>query len=168
MRKIPFFIGAILLSINVFGQSSEDFFRKGEIKKNAGDYRAAIYEYSAAINADAKNINAILQRAFCFNIFSEYDAAIKDYTTIIAIDKTQKFAYLSRGSAKNKLKQYAEAMVDFNKVLEIDPSNQEAYNNRGFSKKGLGDKDAACKDWQKSKKMGNKEAKIIIENNHCK
>ena len=50
----------------------------------------------------------------------------------------------------------------------LDPNNQEAYNNRGWSKKFLGDTKGACADWKKSKKLGNKEAKIIYKNNHCK
>jgi Flp pilus assembly protein TadD len=66
------------------------------------------------------------------------------------------------------LKKYDLAVTDFDKALEIDPTNQEAYNNRGWAKLGMDDKKGACKDWKKSKKLGNGEAKIILENNHCK
>ena len=53
------------------------------------------------------------------------------------------------------------------KRIELDPRDQEAYNNRGFALKKLGRKDEACKDWNKSKKLGNKEAKVILKNNYC-
>ena len=98
----------------------------------------------------------------------EYKGAIEDYSRVIELDPKHKWAYLSRGAAKNKLNEFKEAMIDFTKVLELDPKDQEAYNNRGFSKKGLDDQAGACADWNKSKKMGNEEAKIILKNNHCK
>ena len=59
-------------------------------------------------------------------------------------------------------------MDDFNVALKLKPDDAEAYNNRGFSKKMLGDKTGACEDWNKSKKLGNEEAKIILKNNYCK
>lgn len=34
--------------------------------------------------------------------------------------------------------------------------------------KMLGDVKGACEDWNKSKKLGNEEAKIILKNNYCK
>ena len=78
------------------------------------------------------------------------------------------WAFLSRGSAYNKTEQYKLAISDFTKVLQFDPKNQEAYNNRGWAKKFSGNKDGACIDWKRSKKMGNAEAKIILKNNKCK
>jgi hypothetical protein len=32
----------------------------------------------------------------------------------------------------------------------------------------MGDTEGACEDWNKSKQLGNAEAKIILKNNHCK
>lgn len=168
MKKIILLTILLLVGANGFSQTSESYFNKGELKKNNDNYKGAIEDYSNAIKVDSQNINAILQRAFCFNMLSEYESAIKDYTHVIGIQKTNKYAYLSRGSTKNKLKKYKEAIVDFDKVLEINPADQEAYNNRGFAKKGLGDTEGACEDWKKSKKLGNKEAKIILQNNHCR
>lgn len=59
-------------------------------------------------------------------------------------------------------------MRDFDTVLSIDPKDQEAYNNRGWARKALGDMSGACQDWRTSKKLGNGEARIILENNRCK
>jgi Flp pilus assembly protein TadD len=91
-----------------------------------------------------------------------------DYSVTIDAQPEVIFSYQSRGSAHLKLGHSDEALADFNKVLELDPKNQEAYNNRGFVKKSMGDMDGACKDWYKSKKMGNDEAIIIIKNNRCR
>ena len=74
----------------------------------------------------------------------------------------------SSDSSKLKLKRYREAILDFDHVIQVNPNNYEAYNNRGWAKKGLGDDKGACQDWQYSKKKGNDEARIILQNNHCR
>jgi len=171
--KITLFITAIILihsNCVVFGQDSTaiDYFKKGEYHVANADYELAVVQISKAISLDASDPNFFLKRGFCFNILKKHQEAIADFSAAIKLIPDNKFAYLSRGSAKNKTGQFESAIDDFNKVLELDPSDQEAYNNRGFSKKELGDSSGACDDWKKSKKLGNKEAPIILKNNYCK
>ena len=47
-------------------------------------------------------------------------------------------------------------------------TDPEIFNNRGFTFKGKGDIEAACRDWNTSRKLGNDEASVILKNNHCK
>jgi len=101
-------------------------------------------------------------------LLGKHQDAINDFSQAIILSPDNGWAYVSRGSAKNKVEQYESAITDFNKALEINPSDQEAFNNRGFSKKQLGDLAGACADWKTSKKLGNKEAPIILKNNYCK
>lgn len=168
MKKINVLLLAVFLTGNVIAQDAETFFAKGEQLKQKEDYKGASEAYTKAIELDPENVNAMLQRAFCYNVMGDYEKSISDYSKIISLKPDHKFSYLSRGSARNKLKKYKEAIGDFDKVITLDPDNQEAYNNRGFAKMGLDDKDGACKDWNKSKKLGNSEAKIILKNNKCK
>ncbi|MGR6087029.1 MAG: tetratricopeptide repeat protein [Arcticibacter sp.] len=164
------FISLIYSSGSMFGQDSTayDYFKKGEYHIANADYEIAVVQISKAISLDASDANFFLQRGFCFNILKKHEEAIADFSSAIILVPNNKFAYLSRGSAKNKTGQFESAINDFNKVLELDPNDQEAFNNRGFSKKELGDSNGACEDWKKSKKLGNKEAPIILKNNHCK
>jgi Flp pilus assembly protein TadD len=53
-------------------------------------------------------------------------------------------------------------------VISLDPRNEEAWNNKGWAYKAKGDMDSACKAWRSSQRMGNAEAKIILNNNRCK
>ncbi len=170
------FLNKILVVLLVFSlfnslanaQTAEQNYKAGETKIRQGDYAGAIEEFSKAIAADPKLLNAYLKRAFCYGLTDQYDKAILDYSVTIDAQPEVIFSYQSRGSAHLKLGHSDEALADFNKVLELDPKNQEAYNNRGFVKKSMGDMDGACKDWYKSKKMGNDEAIIIIKNNRCR
>lgn len=148
--------------------TAKDHYKKGEYYLSNADYDLAITSFSMAIKLDSTDVNYFLQRGFCYNILKKHDEAVSDFTTAIQLNPENKFAFLSRGSAKNKIGAFESAIADFDKVLLLDPSDQEAYNNRGFSKKQLGDHKGACEDWKTSKKMGNKEAPIILKNNNCK
>ena len=54
------------ISLSVFSQDSKEFFKQGQSKYNAGDYKAAIEFYTKAIEADPKNLDAVLQRGFAY------------------------------------------------------------------------------------------------------
>jgi len=149
-------------------EASKEQVKAGVEKLQSGDYTAAIAIFNKAIELDPKNIDAFLKRAFCYGASGNYQGAIDDYNQIIQLKPELEAAWLSRGSAKNKLKQFKEAIIDFNHVIQVNPNNYEAYNNRGWAKKGLGDEQGACQDWNYSKKKGNAEAKIILQNNHCR
>lgn len=168
LKKIFLFIFILVSTISSYSQTAEDHFKDGEAKSKQRNFNAAIEDYSKAIAKDPKMWNAYVKRAFCYGLTEQYDKAVDDYTVAIAAEPEKIYSYQSRGSAHYKLGHYPEALADFDKVIELDPKNQEAFNNRGFVKKNLGDKDAACKDWYTSKKMGNEEAKIIIKNNGCR
>ena len=67
-----------------------------------------------------------------------------------------------------KLGLYDRAILDLERVLQLDPNNDEAFNNRGWAYKAIGEHERACQDWNASRKLGNDEAKIILNNNRCK
>lgn len=147
---------------------AEDFFKAGDKAYRSGDHRTAIAAYTKAIEIAPEHVNAHLHRGFCNSLMKEYEAAAADFTVVIEAKPEHSQAYLSRGSAMAKLGKHAEAIRDFDRVIELDARNGEAFNNRGWSRKALGDQANACKDWKESKRTGNAEARIILENNRCK
>jgi len=174
MKKIGSLVIAIFLVLNTFAQKDAGhdeaiaLVKAGMSKVAMDNCDEAIKDFNAAMQKDPKCLDAYLKRAFCYSKNGNFQAAIDDYTKVIELKPDNSYAYVSRGSAKNKLKMFKEAMADFDKALQLKPDDCEAYNNRGFAKKGLGDDDGACKDWHYSKKKGNDEAKIILQNNRCK
>lgn len=150
------------------GAEAERLYKEGENAYQAGAYAKAVGLFNEVLSLDPEHLNAYLQRGFCFVLQREYVKAINDFSAVIARKNDHLWAYTSRGSAYAKLNKHDLAMRDFDRVLELDPRNEEGYNNRGWSKKALGDLKGACTDWKASRKMGNAEAKIILENNRCK
>lgn len=149
-------------------KETEQLFRDGEKAYNSGGYAKAINLYTQVLARDPENVNAYLQRGFCHNLQREYAAAVEDLTEVIERKGDHLWAYTSRGSAYNRLGKYDLAIRDFDTVIGLDPKNEEAYNNRGWTHKSMNDIPGACKDWKTSKKLGNAEARIILENNRCK
>jgi tetratricopeptide (TPR) repeat protein len=146
----------------------EQLYREGEKAYNSGAYAKAIGLFDQVLAKDPEHLNAYLQRGFCHSLQREYELAAADFSAVIERKNDHLWAYTSRGSAYNRLGKHDLAMRDFDTVLGLDPKNQEAFNNRGWAKKSLGDIAGACQDWRTSKKLGNGEAKIILENNRCK
>ncbi|MCB0790794.1 MAG: tetratricopeptide repeat protein [Flavobacteriales bacterium] len=148
--------------------AAEKTYEEAEKAYQRADYSDAIALYGQVLAMDPDDLNAYLHRGFCHSLNKEYEEAVNDFTAVIQRKPDHIWAYTSRGSAYNKLERYDKAIQDFDTVLSLDPRNEEAYNNRGWTKKGMGDAKGACKDWKASQRMGNAEAKIILNNNRCK
>ena len=145
-----------------------DFFKAGERAYRAGDHATAVAAYSQAIEVDAGHLNSLLHRGLCLSILKDYEAAVADFNVVLELRPEQAQAAISRGSALSKLGRHAEAIADFDRVIAADPRNGEAFNNRGWARKATGDMPGACHDWKESKRTGNAEARIILQNNRCK
>lgn len=167
MRSLLTLLIAVSM-LSVAAQDTDAIFNKAENLFASNNYEPASKLYTQVLSADPDNMNGYLRRGFCFSIMQQYDKAVADFSVVIEQHPRHPFAYISRGSAYNKLEKFQTALIDFDHALNIDPKDQEAYNNRGWSKNGLGLFKEACKDWKKSRKLGNEEAKIILKNNHCK
>jgi tetratricopeptide (TPR) repeat protein len=149
-------------------KETEALFQEGEKAYKSGSYVKAIGLFTQVLERDKDNLNAYLQRGFCHGLVNQQEEAVKDFSAVIARKGDHSWAYTSRGGAYNKLKKYDLALRDFDTAISMDPKAPEAFQNRGWAKKGLGDLVGACKDWKASKKLGNDEAKIILENNRCR
>lgn len=166
MKHLVLISTLFIFCFGAFAQT-EEFVKAGDALASKGKYEEAILEYNKAVDIEETNLNARMQRAMAYNLLKQYENAIEDYNVILAQKPELTSIRNSRGTALMKLEKYDSAMSDFNTIISADPKNQEAYNNRGWCKKHLGDKEGACSDWKTSKKLGNSEAKLILENNGC-
>jgi len=149
-------------------QETERLFHEGEKAARSGDAAKAIGFYDRGLERDPNHLNAWLQRGASHIRLKDYATAVNDFTEVIERKSDHQWAFTSRGCAYLKLGRNDEALRDLDTAIELDPKDQEAWNNRGWAYKAMGRMDTACRDWKTSKKMGNAEARIILENNHCK
>ncbi|MBP7448897.1 MAG: tetratricopeptide repeat protein [Flavobacteriales bacterium] len=143
-------------------------YKEGERAYRAGDHALAIAAFDDVITSAPEHLNAHLQRGFCHSVLLHHEQAVADFSMVIERRPEHIWAYTCRSAAFMKLGLYDRAILDLERVLQLDPNNDEAFNNRGWAYKAIGEHERACQDWNASRKLGNDEAKIILNNNRCK
>jgi tetratricopeptide (TPR) repeat protein len=61
---------------------------------------------------------------------------------------------------------FQKAIESYSQGVEKDSLHTDSYFNRGICYFKLGDKESACKDWNKAKKLGDKAVANLLEK-HC-
>ena len=140
----------ILLFGQAFSQTSTELNNQGLEKYKSRDYKAAILDFSKAIELNQQNEKAWHNRGLAKYGLKDFDGAIQDYNKAISLNAAYTNAYNDRALVYSKLKNYEGALQDYNKALLIDPAYVAAYNNRGNIRMILKDYDGALKDYSKS------------------
>jgi len=181
MKKRTAFIGAIL-SLIPFGQpllfktgvivatakivifnsdwaiaeSAEFYYKRGNDKYDAEDYKGALKDYKKAIKINPQYSDAFNNRGNVKLDLNLYKEAIKDYTKAIEFSPQYGDAYYNRGLAKENLKDFKGAIKDYTKAIEFFPKGEDAgdaYHGRGYAKEMLKDFEGAIKDYTKATKL---------------
>ncbi len=108
-----------------------------------GDYDKAIGEFTAALQSDPSNVQAVLYRADAHRLKGDYVQALADYGSALRQDPSNAQAMLQRGQVNWMTGQIEEAIDDFTMALQIDPKNPVAYHYRGKALIAAGDHDGA-------------------------
>ncbi|MEJ0088484.1 MAG: tetratricopeptide repeat protein [Limisphaerales bacterium] len=126
---------ACLVGITCFAQTNaESFYHAGCSAFNAGNYKAALTNFTSSIELNPKMPIAYCMRGRARWWLKDYNGAIEDHDKSIALDPKCGGYYSNRGQAEYSLKMMREALIDFNKAIELDPTNAQAYFNRGSLK----------------------------------
>jgi tetratricopeptide (TPR) repeat protein len=164
MKKLIFTILISSLFLNVYSQTSEEFYKSANTKMHdLHDYPGAIKDFDKAIALNPKYEWAYYGRGIAKNLNKEYGAAIADYDTAIMLNQQFAEAYSGRGNSEGRLNENKKAMEDFNKAIEINPKYPEAYLGRGLVKINMRDPAGACNDLKTSADLGSKFALTVIE-----
>jgi len=149
---------AIICSITVFGQSSNDYLESAIKKHNQQDYNGAIKDYDKAIKADNGNIDAYYNRGTCELALKDFKSALKDFNKTIEIDTKYIKVYYSRATVFASQEKYVESLPDLDKTIELSPTFPNALTLRGQIRAQTGNKKGACEDFALAKQNGDKQA----------
>ena len=128
-------VTACLDSVTCFAQTNaESFYYAGCSAFNAGNYNAALTNFTSSIELNPRMPITYCMRGRTKWWLKDYSGAITDYDQSIALDPKCGGYYCNRGQAKYSLKMIPEALADFNKAIKLDPVNAQAYFNRGHLK----------------------------------
>lgn len=98
--------------------SSTYSYRAGQ-KKEEGDLKGAIADYTLAIEAFPENSEAYMGRGQSKHELEDFAGEIIDYNKVIEMEPEYAEPYYYRGMAKRSLEQNDSSCADFNKALEL-------------------------------------------------
>ena len=111
----------------------EQLYQEGLKKYQAGDYQAAVEDFTQVIALDSQNYLAYNKRGNAFYQLGEYEQAKADTTKAIELNPQNANAYYDRGFSLYELGKYKEAIADYTKAIELNPGNVFAYYGRGLA-----------------------------------
>ena len=114
------------------------------------DHRAAIAEFTRAIEADPNYADAYYNRAIAHLRLGETDAALADLARAIAADPSHAPAFLVRGNIYYANRCYHDAIDDYSAAIAADDLLAEAYCNRGIARAAIADFQHALADLKKA------------------
>ncbi|HPI21420.1 MAG TPA: tetratricopeptide repeat protein [Candidatus Kapabacteria bacterium] len=154
----------ILLLVGNFILSSQELkIDKANELAQKGDYLSAIRAYTAILNKNPKDVNALLGRGLTYLYTEQSDSAITDFSRVILINPKVADAYNNRGLAFSYKQEMDSAFNDFNKAIELDSNFAEAYLNRAGIFLNIEKFDEALLDFSKAIKLNPKNPETYMQ-----
>jgi tetratricopeptide (TPR) repeat protein len=151
MKYFSLFFIFFIFGQSGFGQTAEDWYKKGVTSYEAKKFEDGIVFFTRAI----ENGHIPLKCAYYYRGNAKRDLgktleAIDDYDKAIKLDPDYTYAYNNRGVAKENLGKSQDAINDFDKVIQLNPNYAHAYYNRGIAKMTLNKSQDAIDDFDKA------------------
>lgn len=134
MRRLSIHFAFTFLSITVCAQNI-DFKEAGDLKLSQNNYTGAILDYSKAIEANPKDLDAYHIRGRAKYMAKDYAGAIKDYTTILSINpkvRAVNWVYIHRGLAQSALEDHLAAAKDYTKAFDDLSDSDELQPEKDY------------------------------------
>ena len=142
---------------------TESFYKKAEAQYSNGNYKAAITNYTKAIDMDPNDYMAFSNRGLAKYNLKDYAGAISDYTKAIDLNSKKAYFFSNRGIAKYNLNDCAGAILDYSRAIDLDSKEAYFFSNRGLAKKYLKDYAGAISDYTKAIEIDPSKTKFYIE-----
>jgi len=143
-------LAAIPKDTKVSTNPSDVYFYRGNIYLFNADYKAALADYTHALNLKPQYAIAYNNRGIVHKAIGEYESALADFTLALGLDSELDEAYNNRGTTYCDMGKYESALVDFTRALEIDPEDAEVYYNRGSAYKSMSKYELALADYARA------------------
>jgi len=136
----------------------------------AGDYDAAIAQYSAALRKPLGNQQKALvftNRGHAYNAKRQFLEAIADHTEAIRLNRHLSYPFSARGYAYLELGELEKAFDDLTESIRLDPNSDYAYYNRGLLLKRRGQFAEALMDFDEAVRCSPERADRLVTRALC-
>ncbi|WP_051469936.1 caspase, EACC1-associated type [Fischerella sp. PCC 9605] len=130
--------------------TAKEIYDRGLEKYNNSDYKAAIKDFTQAMQLNYSNVIVYYQRGYAFNQLENYKAAVEDLTEYLKFNPNDVDANRSRCRAYYNLDNYEQAITDCSKVIKISSQDAYAHYLRGRAYEEQGKYELAIGDYSKA------------------
>ncbi len=123
----------------------KEFFNKGYLLSNSGNYSEAIKAFSKGIKINPGDAGAYYNRGLAYAKTGGHEKAIEDFNKAIELNPRYTMAYSNRGVVYLNMRLFDKANEDFNSAIGLDPSHYWAYYNKACMYSLKDEPDDACR-----------------------
>ncbi|MBD2212782.1 tetratricopeptide repeat protein [Nostoc linckia FACHB-104] len=111
---------------------AKDWFDKGIIKVNEGNYQEALAAFTKAINIEPRYAEAYYRRGLIYAKYPENQPLNAD-GTVKGCERIDTYRIICAVSVQNKVQESkGKAITDFTKAIQLNPQYTAAYHQRGL------------------------------------
>jgi tetratricopeptide (TPR) repeat protein len=137
---------ALLTSILLVVQDSDEALKKANETLARGEYDAAIEQYTQIYEQNPKALGALVNRSAAKLRKGDLDGAIEDATLAIKGGSNLAEVFNNRGSAHKLKGEFAAAIADHSMAIVLQPKRISSYLDRADAKGESGDLKGAVED----------------------
>lgn len=119
----------------------------------AKNTKAAIANYTKAIDLDPKSLDALVRRAVTFGDSKEYEAAIHDLNQAVSLSPSSFKAYFNRGRIYLEMNLFSEAINDLSHATRINNTHARAHKLLGDAFSAIGEEEKAVMLWEHARQL---------------
>jgi len=152
----------------VLNVSAEEWFKKGYVYAEMGNYRAAVKAYTQAIRMNPEYADAYANRGISYTELEDLRPAIRDFTKAVQLNPGEAKYYFNRGIVYGKCEEYRLAMVDFDRAIAINREYAAAYFWSGIIQSMYGDAKIGREKVKVSASLGYERAQTYLKSRHVR
>ena len=107
-----------------------DFFKRGRLAFEAGQFEKAIHAFNKVIEWDPRDANAYTFRGLAQREIRNFEASLKDLQEVVKIDPNYRVGFLNLGCVQRDVGNVDDALVSFDQAEANDPENPLVFQNR--------------------------------------
>lgn len=134
-------------------KTPEEFYIRGVRYTLARRFRAAIGDYTQAIELDDQFAEAYLRRAEARYLIEDDSGVLVDCQRAIALNSTEAKTYFYQGMARYRLDYVQSAIAAFTDAITCDPEDAQYYYRRGLAHQDLHQIEEAAKDFRRAAQL---------------
>jgi tetratricopeptide (TPR) repeat protein len=154
---------AIELALQYRPDHADDLVQRGRLKRDVGDYSAAMSDFNHAIEMNSQSAQAHLARGMMLFEMGKRQQALADYDYALQIDPRLAAAWSNRGRLSLAQNDLNQAMRDCRKAIELDPRLISAYSTLAVALDQRGEWQGALSTLEAGLKQAPDEPSLLMD-----